>query len=215
MTVIQNALKTESRFLVKATLLSQLRSNNGLPPFRSLKHLSTERLTDTYFDNTTSKRTLSRCGITIRQRTLVFTETEQVHPNIRTHAVAALKAKKRIFGDHTHSIIKEYEGSQAIRALIQDHIFNLPDDAENFGLGTLAKFSTIRNNFLVNGEFSLAFEHTDFGHSSGEITLLNGEGESAQKRIDAFLEEYSWLCAAHGDSVLSAYLKQFGPGERN
>ena len=74
----------------------------------------------------------------------------------------------------------------------------------------------MRENFLVDDEFSVVLEQTDFGYVSGEIALLTGDGEFTQKqeRIDAFLEKYAWLCAGTGDSVLAAYRKNFGVGER-
>ena len=210
MTFARSMFKTESMFPVRTALLTLFRSNRGLPPFRSLKYLGTESFQDTYFDNVSSKRMLLKRDIRVRRREYDQSTARPLHQGDR-----GLEARKRIYGDHTHSIFMECKDIQNIRALIQDHLPSYSIGEENFGLEVLARFTITPEKFLIDEAFSLVLEHAEFGHISGKIAPLVENGTPARKRIDAFLKTYPWFCCGKGESSLAAYLKNFGPGERS
>ena len=163
-------LEIESKFAFKPSLVSTLQSNGGLPAFRQLETLGTHKFTDTYFD---TQDILSKNGIWLRQR--------------MDNKSATLEAKIRVSGDFTRSTFEETTDQNLIRDLIRQHVPQYSEEKANLGLNILAKFMTLRQAFRADDKFAIMLDHTDFGHSVGEVELMAEDEEMAHGEIDRFM----------------------------
>ena len=169
-------LEVESKFIFKPALVATLQANQGIPAFKQVEALRTQNFTDTYFD---SQNILSKNGIWLRQRS--------------GNDSATLEAKVRVSGDFNRSTLEETRDIKRICDLVRHHVPHFSEDSENLGLEILAKFATSRLEFRADNRFAIMLDHTDFGHSVGEVELMAEDEEMAHRDIDAFLARYSWF----------------------
>ncbi|KAG7008518.1 hypothetical protein G7Y79_00005g016590 [Physcia stellaris] len=169
-------LEIESKFAFKPSLVATLQSNGGLPAFRQLESLGSHRFTDTYFD---TQDVLSKNGIWLRQR--------------MENKSATLEAKIRVSGDFHRSTFEETTDQTLIRDLVRRHVPQYNEEKPNLGLDILAKFMTMRQAFRADGKFGIVLDHTDFGHSVGEVELMAEDEEKAHREIDTFMARYPWF----------------------
>ena len=189
-------LEIESKFAFKPSLVAKLQSNGGLPAFRQLESLGTHRFTDTYFD---TQDVLSKNGIWLRQR--------------MENKSATLEAKIRVSGDFNRSTFEETTDQTLIRDLVRRHVPQYNEEKANLGLDILAKFMTMRQAFRADGKFGIVLDHTDFGHSVGEVELMAEDEETAHGDIDTFMARYPWFFEkGRAEGKLAAYIRIYGRG---
>ncbi|KAL8850845.1 MAG: hypothetical protein Q9221_004259 [Calogaya cf. arnoldii] len=184
-------LEVESKFLFNPSLVAVLRSNGGNPAFKRLEALNTHTFTDTYYDH---RDILSKNGIWLRERT--------------TEASMMLEAKVRISGDFSRSTFDETTDWEEITAIIRPHLPGFSTKEKTFGLDLLAAFTTTREQFLVDDKFAVVLDHTDFGHSVGEVELMAEDEEKAHGEIDHFMAQYPWFfMRGKAEGKLEAYFR--------
>lgn len=189
-------LEIESKFAFKPFLVATLQSNGGLPAFRQFETLGTHKFTDTYFD---TQDVLSKNGIWLRHRI--------------DNKSTILEAKIRVSGDFTRSTFEETTDHNLIRDLVRQHVPQYSEEKANLGLDILAKFITIRQAFRADNKFAIMLDHTDFGHSVGEVELMAEDEETAHGEIDTFMARYPWFFEKGNiEGKLAAYFRIRGRG---
>ena len=189
-------LEVESKFAFKPSLVATLQSNGGLPAFRQLETLGTNNITDTYFD---TQDVLSRNGIWLRQR--------------MDNKSTILEAKIRVSGDFTRSTFEETTDQNLIRDLVRQHVPQYSEEKANLGLDVLAKFVTMWQAFRADDKFAIMLDHTDFGHSVGEVELMAEDEDAAHREIDRFMARYPWFFEEGSiEGKLAAYFRIRGCG---
>lgn len=189
-------LEVESKFLFHPSLVATLQSNRGHPAFKRLEALATHTFTDTYYDR---RDTLSKNGIWLRQRT--------------TEALMMVEAKVRISGDFSRSTFDEITDWQHITAIIRPHLPEFSTQKKGFGLDLLAEFTTTRQEFRADDQFAVVLDHTDFGHSVGEVELMAEDEKEAHGAIDQFMARYAWFfLKGKAEGKLEAYFRAQSTG---
>ena len=189
--VAKRFLEVESKFMFKPSLVPTFLSNRGNPAFKRLEALDTHIFTDTYFD---TQDILSKNGIWLRQR--------------MDSKSATLEAKVRISGDFARSTFEETTDRTTIRELVRRHIPQFSEKREDYGLGVLAKFITMRQNFRADNKFAIMLDYTDFGHAVGEVELMAEDEVKAHCEIDAFMARHSWFFEkGKTEGKLAAYFR--------
>lgn len=135
-----------------------------------------------------------------------------------------LEAKVRMGGDLKDSVFREITDRKAIAGLVRpyfphyDNGIDGGSDMKDLGIGLLAEFTTIREEWRADGKFSVVIDSTGFGHAVGEVELLVGDGEEGKARmeIERFMGRYAWFFNRSGvcEGKLAAYLRLCGPGQR-
>ncbi|KAE8150280.1 CYTH-like domain-containing protein [Aspergillus avenaceus] len=187
-------------------LTKHLTSHGGTPSFQALNYLGKTTFHDIYYDKA---HLLSSKGVWIRQRD------------------GNWQAKIKRGGDYTNSKFDELTTSSEIARYLAQ--LGFPDDEKSkFGLNEMASFSTLRESWVADREFTIVQDVTDFGHTVGEVELecrlervgseIEFEKLRAKKmaemdeRIVGFMRRYSWaFCAGVPKGKLTAYFERF-PG---
>lgn len=198
-------LEVERKFRCDLNTITLLQRSHSRV-FKSLKHLGSQRFTDTYLDH---RDILSSNGIWVRRRQRDALDGRDV-----------MEAKVRINGDYSRSTFDEITDRQGIYEVIRPHVPHLEPSASNLGLDILAHFTTVRWSFLANDKFTIVLDESDFGHSIGEVELMAEDEAEAHLQIDGFMRKYSsFFGRGKGDGEkpegkLSAYLRRYGAGLR-
>lgn len=192
-------LEVERKF--RCLAVKTLTRDGGFPPFRSLQSLPIKTIHDIYYDKADI---LYNAGTWVRRRNGLW------------------EAKIRLGGDLTNSRFEELKGAQDIAACIQRITGNDMREDCDFGLTIMAEFTTTRETWVADEEFSIVRDRTDFGHEVGEVELqveVDGLTKNEKKRvvgemddrIGQFMERYSWAFE-EGKAVgkLTAYAKMIG-----
>ena len=114
--------------------------------------------------------------------------------------------KIRHGGDRLNSRFQETSDHMVIAQKVQSLTCRECTASDNFGLMILADFSTIRRSWIADDEFTLVLDHTDFGHTVGEVELevdvrVRDETQAMEvmremdSRIARFLDRYKWAFA--------------------
>lgn len=186
-------VEVERKFRYEAVFVNRLKANSGSPAFRSLEYLGQSTFTDTYFDDPVS--TLSTQGVWVRQRGTDW------------------QAKIRQGGDYTNSQFQELSCPDDIARMIKSYNIQyspLGSD-KSFGLKSMARFTTIREEWKADKKFKIVLDKTDYGHAVGEVELEleletnnNDENErrwaaerqgmtrQMDRQIETFMQDYSW-----------------------
>lgn len=184
-------LEVESKFGFKPSLVTTLQTNGGTPAFKRLEALGTHKFTDTYFEY---QDVLSKNGIWLRQRT--------------DSRSTVLEAKVRISGDFARSTFDEITDRKVIAEIIRPHFPPFDEEKEQFGLEVLAQFATTRQEFRADDKFAIVLDHTDFGHSIGEVELMAEDEQIAHQEIDGFMARYPWFFEkGKTEGKLAAYFR--------
>lgn len=192
-------LEVERKF--RRLAAKTLTREGGVPPFRSLQSLPIKTIHDIYYDKADI---LYNAGTWVRRRN------------------GQWEAKIRLGGDLVNSRFEELKGAREIAACVRRIMGNDIEEDCNFGLVTMAEFTTTRETWVADGEFSIVRDRTDFGHEVGEVELqaeVDALTENEKKRVMAgmderigqFMERYSWAFV-QGKAVgkLTAYAKMVG-----
>ena len=87
------------------------------------------------------------------------------------------------------------------------------EEKPNLGLDILAKFMTMRQAFRADEKFGIVLDHTDFGHSVGEVESMAEDEETAHGEIDTFMARYPWFFEKGStEGKLAAYFRIRGHG---
>lgn len=174
-----------------------LARRHGCPPFLSLRDLGERTFHDVYYDD---QDLLSGNGLWLRKRD------------------GKWQMKMGKGGDRLNSRLQEISDHTTIAEKIHSLTGQTIPQSSNFGLSRLAGFSTTRQTWLADDEFTLVLDRTDFGHTVGEVELeINArvhDSEEAEKlmtemdmKIVEFLERYKWAFSeAIPVGKLTAYL---------
>lgn len=176
-----------------------LAMRQGDPPIRNLRDLGESTFHDIYYDD---RDLLSGNGIWLRKRDGKW----------------QMKAGKS--GDRLNSRLQETSDPGIIAQKIQSLTGGRTPASSNFGLSPLASFRTTRHSWLAEDEFTLVLDHTDFGHTVGEVELEvnatindNDEAEGVMTEMDMkivrLLERYQHVFSEEVPvGKLTAYLAQ-------
>lgn len=201
-------LEVERKFAPTTTSISQLNQNTGKPPFHSVVHKGKTCFEDTYYD--TPEDTLSKAGVWIRRREKFECEVRRFVRNKRVdHHGASWEAKVRAGGDFINSAFKEITDIKEISAILSTLVPG--SKLEQCGgprggrVREMARFVTDRAAYVVDGEFTVVVDVTDFGHTVGEVELerdateASYEGEdkawaiaAMDRQINDFMKRYTW-----------------------
>ncbi|KAE8381555.1 CYTH-like domain-containing protein [Aspergillus bertholletiae] len=194
-------LEVERKFCRLA--VPRLRIDGGVPPFRSLTYRGKQSFHDIYFDNTGF---LCSKGVWIRQRD------------------GHWQAKIRRGGDYINSKFEELSAPDRIADYLEELMGVRNSATANFGLTQMAAFTTTRESWKADQDFTVVQDVTDFGHTVGEVELecqLGHEGNSdsdsrtsqlaeMDARIATFMKRYSWAFAGGiPKGKLTAYFEKF------
>ncbi|RAK74528.1 thiamine-triphosphatase [Aspergillus fijiensis CBS 313.89] len=198
-------LEVERKF--RRLAVDKLHLNSGHPPFHSLLYRGTQTFHDTYYD---SADFLSTRGVWVRRRNNTW------------------QAKIRRGGDYSNSKFEELSTTAAISAHLAELTGGTRTDATNqFGLTPMASFTTLRESWTADDDFTIVQDVTDFGHTVGEAELelrwdcrddrprIERERCKAAKmaemdeRITAFMRRYHWaFCVGSPKGKLTAYFER-------
>ena len=194
-------LEVERKFRSDISSFHRFRTNRGEPPFQSLSYLGRRHFEDTYYDR---HKFLSSRGVWVRRRDQRW------------------EAKVRRGGDFTNSQFEELGTTDDISRLLESLGLRPSHASQNFGLQTIARFSTVRDAWQADTKFEVVLDKTDFNHVVGEVELQrlmesnDAGGISVEERqaalaemnrqIEGFMQRYSWAFPS-GKPVgkLSAY----------
>lgn len=137
------------------------------------------------------------------------------------------EAKIRKGGDRTNSQLEELTDTKNIAAAVRKITGVSVGEEGEFGLHKMAEFVTIREQWVVDGEFGVVRDRTDFGHEVGEVELqveVHGDMREEEKRrvmgemdgrIGGFMERYGWAFG-EGRAVgkLTAYFEWVKKGQK-
>ena len=187
----------ERKFVYNIALFPTFCQNKGVKPFRSLIQRNTEIIKDEYFDFSFNQ--LMNNGIYIRKRNDVW------------------EAKQRRAGDFIRSSFYETNDIDEIRELVHKYSTsesaNVSKPSNNFGLNTICRYLTTRENWSADSDFAIMLDTTDFGHAVGEVELQAGDEKAAMDRIDDFMERYKWFFGndkSKPKGKMTAYFDKFG-----
>ncbi|PYH77967.1 hypothetical protein BO82DRAFT_357741 [Aspergillus uvarum CBS 121591] len=198
-------LEVERKF--RRLAVDKLHLNSGHPPFHNLLYRGQQTIHDTYYD---SANFLSTRGVWVRRRNNNW------------------QAKIRRGGNFSNSKFEELSTPAAISAYLAELTGGMRTDATNqFGLTPLASFTTLRESWTADNEFTIVQDVTDFGHTVGEVELelrwdcrddhTESEGERCRaakmaemdERITVFMRRYFWaFCAGVPKGKLTAYFER-------
>ncbi|PYI24693.1 hypothetical protein BO99DRAFT_398178 [Aspergillus violaceofuscus CBS 115571] len=198
-------LEVERKFCRLA--VDKLHINSGNPPFHNLLYRGQQTIHDTYYD---SADFLSTRGVWVRRRNDNW------------------QAKIRRGGDYFISKVEELSTPAAISVYLAELRGGTRTDATNqFGLTPMASFTTLRESWTADDEFTIVQDVTDFGHTVGEVELelrwdcrdncTESEVERCRaakmaemdERITVFMRRYSWaFCAGMPMGKLTAYFER-------
>ncbi|KAH6631517.1 CYTH-like domain-containing protein [Chaetomium tenue] len=162
------------------------------PLFHTVHPLPRLTLHDTYYD--TPHHALSLAGAWIRRRN------------------GAWEAKVRKGGDFVNSRFEELRGEAEVRKCVSRvlgrGVRHEGGEGEDFGLGVMAELVTVREGWVVDGEFRVVRDVVGLGggigHEVGEVELQVevegevGEGEKGvmmegmDRRVEEFMQRYAW-----------------------
>ncbi|KAL9111426.1 MAG: hypothetical protein Q9227_004103 [Pyrenula ochraceoflavens] len=162
------------------------------PKFKSLNFQGTSCFTDIYYDR--PGFLLMKQGIYVRSRD------------------GQWEAKHGNSGDYNTSQFEEMHSSKKIAELIKKAVDSASyvSEANNFDLTPVAHFTTRRVCLVADDRFTIALDDMDFGHSVGEVELLedfqyeNNESMIAKimmiqnkkallrQEIECFMRQYGW-----------------------
>lgn len=132
------------------------------------------------------------------------------------------QAKIRRGADYTNSQFGELSDPEDIAWLIRKFNSNASTSSKDFGLESVAQYTTLRDAWKADDKFEIVLDTTDFGHCVGEVELqhmteIDGDraspiamrqalGKEMDCQIEAFMQHYSWAFPS-GKPVgkLSAY----------
>lgn len=210
--------------------------------FASVRPLPTRTFHDVYFD--TARHALCAAGAWVRRRDGVWqakvrrggwrgdfvnSRFEELvgAPDVAACVRELLRAEAVGVQAGGGEVKEEEEGTRDAEGSAED---------ENFGLRKMAEFVTTREGWLVDGEFRVVRDRTDFGHEVGEVELQvevdarMGEAEKGalmdemDRRIGEFMRRYAWAwvegkpvgkLTAYFDMVERSRGKKKGEGEAN
>ncbi|RAH40228.1 thiamine-triphosphatase, partial [Aspergillus brunneoviolaceus CBS 621.78] len=198
-------LEVERKF--RRMAVDKLHLNSGHLPFHGLLYRGTQIFHDTYYD---SADFLSARGVRVRRRN----NTWQV--------------KIRRGENYSNSRFEELSTTAAISAYLAELTGETRSDATNqFGLTPMASFTTLRESWTADNDFTIVQDVTDFGHTVGEVELelrwncrddrprIERERCRASKtaemdeRIPAFMRRYYWaFCVGVPKGKLTAYFER-------
>lgn len=240
----RSLIEVERKFKFDARTHDQFRTNIGMPRFRALQALGRSSFEDVYFDR---DDILSSRGVWVRKR------GEKWEAKVCTRPRTG-NAEMETMPLFVNSQVEEISDVAEIARVVQDAFLrnlNSHDTTTStciesgaplslsastcFGLSPMARFTTFREAWKVDGRFNVVFDSTDFGHAVGEVELevelemdveMDGNKKeiSAKRRvlameadseIEEFMARYSWAFPA-GKPVgkLSAYFAQRGRNEK-
>ncbi|MCJ1320652.1 hypothetical protein MMC15_005992 [Xylographa vitiligo] len=190
-------LEVERKFACNPHTTSIIHANSGFPQLPNLTFKGQHTFEDIYYD---LNQVCFLHGTWIRKRNGTW------------------QAKIRRGGDFTNSQFDEIDGAEDVSALLRKLHVNVSIEAENFGLGELARFVTRRDAWKVADVYEVVVDNTDFGHSVGEVELQqllepdNRDNGTISVQMDArikdFMLKHSWAFPS-GKVVgkLSAYFE--------
>jgi thiamine-triphosphatase len=181
-------LEVERKFSAEIGTLQNLTTNRRAPRFQTLVCLGQQSIEDQYYDRSS---VLSSKGIWVRRRN------------------GNWEAKIRKGGSFTNSQFQELSDPQTIAKHVNNLIPTIQSQSENFGLESIASFTTTRHLWKADTKFIIALDTTDFGHSVGEVELefdlditgkpqpsVDQETQTAlakmDRQIEIFMRRYSW-----------------------
>ncbi|KAB8231211.1 CYTH-like domain-containing protein [Aspergillus alliaceus] len=197
-------LEVERKF--RCLAVKRLVRDGGFPPFRSFKYCGKQTFHDVYYDKADL---LSSKGVWIRQRD------------------GHWQAKIQRGGDYHNSKFEELSNPMDISQYLAELTGIRHNERNNFGLMQMAAFSTLRESWVADQDFTVVQDVTDFGHTVGEVELecrVEGEGSPGlateryraakmaemDERITTFMKRYSWaFCAGVPKGKLTAYFETF------
>lgn len=203
---LMSILEVERKF--RCLAINRLLIDGGFPPFRSLRYCGKHSFHDIYFDH---RGILCSRGVWVRQRN------------------GCWQAKIRRGGDYNNSKFEELSAPNQIADYLEELTGVRNTERDKFGLKQTASFTTGRESWKADKDFTIVQDVTDFGHTVGEVELeyyLEQEGNSScdngqlgeskmadmDARISAFMKRYSWaFCAGVPKGKLTAYFEKF-PG---
>lgn len=214
----QSLIEVERKFVCNHDLKEKFRNNQGFPAFQSINHLGHSAFEDVYFDHKTS---LIARGIWLRKR------NGHWQAKIRTDAEGREM-------DFTNTRFEELSEPTEILRVIRkynDGVRFLPGQGGESsgggnGLEPIARYTTYRDTWKVNGKFEVVFDRTDFGHWVGEVELQevielgdgdgDGDGDAQARKqaraakldaeIEGFIKTHAWAFSAEKPvGKLSAY----------
>jgi len=196
-TLKHTILEVERKFVCNPHTTSIIHANSGFPRLPNLSFRGRHTFEDIYYD---LNKACSSQGIWIRRRN------------------GKWQAKVRQGGDFTNSQFGEFAGAKGIAALVEELHVSASVQAENFGLGQIARFITQRDTWNVANVYEVVVDNTDFGHSVGEVELQQVLGTGTKDdedtavqmdtQIKEFMLKHSWAFPS-GNAVgkLSAYFE--------
>lgn len=178
-------LEVERKF--RSLAVAKLSQTGGTPPFNSLRSLPMKTIRDTYYDK---NNLLSSSGTWVRRRNGTW------------------EAKINKGGNFTNSRFEELTGAADVAACVRSLIGVDHPETANFGLSTLADFTTTRETWVADNDFRIVLDVMDFGHTVGEVELqqvlegTNGEvpselqkhaaAQEMDEKITTFMQRYAW-----------------------
>ncbi|PGH00168.1 hypothetical protein AJ80_09221 [Polytolypa hystricis UAMH7299] len=220
----QSVIEAERKFHFDKSLLERFRANNGNPPFFRLEYLGKKTFEDIYFDQ---NELLCSNGIWVRKR------NGNWQAKLRQKGGGGEGGE----GGFTNAQYEELEGKDRILDMIRGRRLNVNNDnnadpnCERLGLQLFARYTTYREAWKLDEKFEVVLDTTDFGHSVGEVELVetieveddDEQAATARKRavasdmdgkIEAFMRQYSWAFGKKKKPVgkLTAYFSAIRAG---
>ena len=89
----------------------------------------------------------------------------------------------------------ETADAKEITELVRQIIPHASGPHDDFGLDVLARFKTERETAIVDGQFTVCLDRTNFGWSGGEVEVLAEENEAdrVRKQIEQMMSKYGWF----------------------
>ncbi|KAF3905293.1 Thiamine-triphosphatase [Orbilia brochopaga] len=188
--------EVERKFFFTLANAAKFHSNEGVPPFSSVIFSSTKTQHDRYYD--TRSYDLDRNNIWARLRN------------------GNWQIKRLISGTHEKAAYEEFDGYRSLVKIMHD--LGLKEwkdmDAGKLSLHKVADFRTERKSYIVNENFNVVLDSTDFGHSVGEVELKGEDYKQCGKEIDELMAEHRWFfnITRPAKSKLAAYWQKFPRG---
>ncbi|KAK6537236.1 hypothetical protein TWF694_011433 [Orbilia ellipsospora] len=189
---------------------STYRRGDKLPtqPFKSIEYLGSWARREKYFD--TENGHFANQGIKLFLSDEIWTfEKRDTNPK------SSLAEQHVGLPNFRHFIAQHAPPNWNVSAFQDPRLQFTKAQRIQLGLGVLAEFSSAHRHYLVDNEYWVTLQFTDFDYNFATVSTTLGPGQTREhgfQKVAGFLQDHSWffLPMSHLQSALNTYKQTFG-----